>query len=244
MGGTVTTSYILKDAEVLAKAEGTGTASSNIAAGGILGTGSVSNCFSGASVKIETSLKIWSYNAAIGAGGLVGVVLPGCTVENSYATGTVEIIDSHTEGVVFAGGLVGVVRYGTYSAKVTNSTALNSTVKVESANTGDDAVHTYRVVGGAADRNNPPSVSPIGEVSENDDIILLNNYASPDLQPQIKIGSGNWTDVGQGANDTNGLAGDANIELAESFFSGTLQWDFTGEGVWKWDPALGLPVLN
>ncbi|MHB9293189.1 hypothetical protein Holit_02310 [Hollandina sp. SP2] len=249
----ITNSYTLplnSDLTVLAKANSTlddmtDFTACTVGVGGISGAAGASNCFSGASVKLETSMKSFNYTSSIGAGGLVGVLSAGYEVAKSYAAGTVEIINHHADGVVFAGGLVGVGRYSS-AFSVKNSAALNSTVTVESANT--DTTFAYRVVGGAADMIYPtPNISPVHLVPENDKIILINNWASPDLQPQIKTG-GDWTPADQGANDSKGLMGDDNLELTEDFFAGTLKWDFAGEGasppVWKWDNTLNLPVLN
>jgi hypothetical protein len=239
----VTTSYTLEGVQVLVKANNETTVTTPniiVAAGGIAGTAyEISNCFSRSPVTLETAFGIIG---GTGAGGLAGYFPNGNnTIENSYADGAVTIINSNTQNTVFAGGLAGVNLFSSYSGSINvkNSVALNPSVTVESANTDEDSVYIYRILGAAF---NGTTSEPFDD-PENEKIILLNNYASETMETKKKTtGAEEWTDVDQGTNNTEGLSGDANLTLDESFFSGTLGWDFTT--IWKWDNALNLPVLN
>jgi hypothetical protein len=250
----VANSYTLQGVKVEALAKNTETLGQYeqgaIAAGGIAGQlpngyGAIANCFSNSEVRVENSLNTTgSSYASVTAGGLIGNLGSG-SIENSYAAGTVELKNNHAECVVFAGGLAGLGDYSS-ALSVKNSAALNNSVRVETANAGENAAHVYRILGGASSYMG--GLIPVDRVPEHDKIILIQNYASPDLEPQQKTGSeGAWQAVNQGANDTYGLMGDGNLEPTEAFFSGTLGWNFGGQGpaaVWKWDDALKLPVLN
>jgi hypothetical protein len=129
---------------------------------------------------------------------------------------------------------------------VKNTIALNSSVRVDSANSDGTAVHAYRILGGV--HTATQIITTDTDIATNTFINLTNNYASEDLLIQKKINAKAWENIEQGTNDTQRLAGDTNIILNETFFSGTLQWDFTGEegkpAIWKWDAGLNRPVLN
>jgi hypothetical protein len=242
--GTVAASYS-QGVEVEVEAKGTtGTLNTRVAAGGIAGsTTNISNCFSDSKVTLKIALKTnTSNNAAIGAGGIAGVITQAGQVANSYAKGTVELVNTNAENTVFAGGLAGAGSYSTNAITLKNSVALNSSVTVESANTGENSVHLNRVLGGAF--NQQGVIVPADDVPKTELTILEFNYASENMATQKKTTNSEWEPVNQEKNDSYGLTGDANLPdpLARNFFQSTLGWDFTT--IWKWDNALNLPVLN
>jgi hypothetical protein len=249
--GRVTNSYTLEEVKVRAKANNTGNSTNRkVLAGGIAGVlsgGSIANCFSLSEVTTETALNIsLAQTAKTGAGGLVGELLQGGQIENSYAAGPVAILSAHTSNVVFAGGIAGIGYLQNSTIGVKNTVALNSSVRVDSTNFDPTAVHAYRILGGV--HTATQIITTDTDIAANTFINLINNYASDDLLIQKKDNTGAWQSIEQGTNDTQRLAGDTNITLDETFFSGTLQWDFTGEegnpAIWKWDAGLNRPVLN
>jgi hypothetical protein len=248
--GEAVNSYTASTVSVLAKSSNsTATSSAAVAAGGISGQSArISNCFSAASVKVESASKVWNTSGgAPAAGGLAGLLNNGL-IENSYASGQVEIANRGGGAVVFAGGLAGLgLRTSTVSVK--NSAALNGSIRVDTYN--PSGVHAYRVLGGVLVSNSGElEIVSVNDVPDYGTIVLQNNYVLYELRPQKRnAGESSWQYISQGANDTRGLMGDTNIDRTQNFFSGTLLWDFTGPGgarppVWKWDAALERPVLN
>jgi hypothetical protein len=246
--GPVSHSYISNSAGVTVLAKATNSVASKIiAAGGISGSSSnISNCFSGANVKVESdAVANFSFNypqAVTAAGGLVGYFSTN-ELKNSYATGTVEVVSTNTTDTnkLFAGGLVGI---GVVPIAISKSVALNESVTIQYA---AGTPYAYRVLGGAGVSSYPDTeLVEVTSVSEDTRINLLNNHVSEDMQVKTKTESEEWKDFSQGENDPNGLMGNDSEGLdtiqTKSFFSGTLGWDF--DKVWTWDSELKLPILN
>jgi hypothetical protein len=182
---------------------------------------------------------------------LAGEITDSSQIEKSYVAGPVAITSAHADNVVFAGGIAGVGYAGGSAVDVRYSAALNSSVTVETANSGDTAVYAYRILGGVSSPSDSydSNWNPILEILEadNDLVSLIGNYALEDLQPQKKIiGSEGWTEIdqGQGNNDTEKFWGNTNMDLTQDFFetTTTLGWDFTE--IWEWNTGLNRPVLK
>jgi len=146
---------------------------------------------------------------------------------NCYSGGKVEIINTHSAGNVCAGGIAGLLS-DSASASIEHCFAANSAITVTSSNTSDGAVTVNRI-----------AAKKLGTINGT----LERNYASPALVIK-KIINGSESDIPQ-TNNINDVCGSSNLGASgadESFFSGTLGWDFTN--IWAWDSALGLPVLR
>jgi len=203
------------------------TVSTNIStyAGGIVGYGTLQNCYSNAYIQITTSFSSNNTSAYTAAGGLAGYIFNGL-VEIGYSSGKVEIINTNSSGVVYAGGIAGLVSNST-TTYLDHCFADNGAIVVTSSNSGADAVTANRIAAKKLGANGA----------------LGHNYASPGLVVQ-KIINGSESDIPQ-ENDIDGLCGSSTSgaqNADESFFADTLGWDFTE--IWQWDSSLGLPVLR
>jgi len=224
--GDVSNSYVSGGVKVLVTRTNTGSdTGSQTMAGGFAGWGgNITNCYSFADIQITTSVAAKNTNY-ITAGGLLGLNTGGLT--NCYSGGKAEIINTHPAGNVCAGGIAGLLA-DSASASIEHCFAANSAITVTSSNTSNGAVTVNRI-----------AAKKLGTTNGT----LERNYASPALVIK-KIINGSESDIPQ-TNNINDVCGSSNLGVSgadESFFSGTLGWDFTN--IWTWDSALGMPVLR
>ncbi|MDR2343490.1 MAG: hypothetical protein LBD86_03035 [Spirochaetaceae bacterium] len=257
--GTNISKSFIRRGEVQARMTGTNTSGNKVVlAGGIIGdlyhtnssgAGKISNCFSGANVRVESA---WvpllgganAVSAVTAAGGVAGFAGQYHTIENSGASGDVEVVSTNAgaNGRAFAGGIVGLCMYspgptGSAAFTLNQSVALNGTVSVEHA--AATSAYTNRVVGAASTAPNGFTLAASAAVS--DMIALLGNYALPGMKVKTSTDSGlNWTNLAQ-TNNTAGFTGSGNMKRTREFFeTSSLVWDFSTN--WEWDTELDLPL--
>jgi hypothetical protein len=154
------------------------------AVGGVVGGGSATNCYSTGAVT-GGAATVAGYNNPVSAGGVVG----GGNVINCYSTGAVS-------GPNYSGGVSG----GSYNARIINSAALNPSVS------------------GATDSSGRLT----GNVSNS--TVLSNNAAFRGITN--RTGGTSWYNKGGAASDG------ADITAADIMADGTLGGRFTAENGW------------
>jgi len=199
--------------------QGSSTTGTNI--GGLTGKGSVSNSYSFCNVRHETSYTSTSSTASnwISTGGLTGHLAASKTINSSYTKGRVEIIDTYSgnNGKVYLGGISGYANNNSTS-RIENCAALNQALLIT---TSTNPVKYNRIVPDKISSNLTNNVAKIGGALPAGDNITQSG------------GDTGSATVGDGAAVTT---------IDEDLFKITLGWDF--DTIWKWDSALGLPVLK
>jgi hypothetical protein len=205
-----------------------GSANTQTCVGGLVGQGNCLNAFSCADVRLTTNFR--ENVSASGdspycavAGGAVGSSNNGGgQIENAYTTGTVTLTNHNAAEYVSAGGVAGLVFYS--SGTIMSANVSLNRVAVTAPDAGKIAAHRSA-----------------GKITGNPTGAELDSNAAVRDRAAVTVNAGTV----ESSSDPAGLDGsswnDKGPEFEGSVFE-WLQWDY--EKIWKWDPALGRPVLR
>ena len=216
-GGTTTGTFAGANNGLIENCFVSGTVNGDYTVGGIAGTNQNPNNWSNSGIVRNCYVTATVTGSRQQVGGVVGINGTNAIVEFCYATGSVSGGGNRIGGIVGANGLE-----TSYRSIVRNCVGLNPSVSRTDGSTGE----VNRICRNPWSNDNP----------------ITNNYARADMIVNAAPRTSTDPTIGDGADvDTSDPNGGYD---AQSFWSGTVGFNFGDNGVWDWNTTTNLPILR